>query len=285
VTDQDKPNSRPKRRLRTADIVSNVVGLARMSPSISSDDAVDLRWYFSVHGAAVLDHSSIGAQLQRAELYYRCATPCTRCGGDIERDVPGCGFVAEQSTRTPSQRQRDIAALLDIYAEEIPPAPDRPCPECGCTGWSLRITRSNAHRPLTARPTGSSVQERLGVQVSDANVHRLGITTRRLQRAADLAPMAVDVLQLFYGPSRADGGGGMLALWELTGPGRSMLRGNSLGLDPARYFANLRAEQEQKRNPNRARQFREADKQAGELLTMAIKVWNLACGHHPAEVA
>lgn len=286
MTEQDKTErkTRKPRQLRTDDIAASVLGMARMSPSISSDDAVDLRWYFSVHGLAVLDHSSFGAQLARAELFYRCATPCLRCGGNFERDEPGCGFVATKE-RPGTSRGAELAALLEVYGPELPPAPDAPCPECGSTGWSLRVTRSNAHGPLTARPTGSSIRDGGGVQVSDANVHRLGVMTRRLRRVVELAPLAVDVLERFYGPSRADGGGGMLALWDMTGPGRSLLRGNSLDLDPPRYFANLRAEQDQKRNPTRAKQFREADKQAGELLTLASKVWNLACGHRAAEVS
>jgi hypothetical protein len=282
---RDAAASRPGSRRSAFAVTGSVLSMVRMSPSISSDDAVDLRWYYSVHGAAVLDHSSFAAQLQRAELYKRRATPCQRCGGDLKRDIPGCGFVQDGPSMEPSQRQKELAALLEIYVDKIPPAPDRVCPECGGTGWSLRLERSNRHGRLTARPTGSSVRGGSGgVQVSDANVHRLGVLTRRLRRLEAVAPMAVLVIERFYGPSRAEGGGALVALWELTASGKSMLRGNRLKLDATRYFANLRAEAQQKPSSRRLAQFREADRQAAELLRNAGKAWNLVCGRKAPEV-
>jgi hypothetical protein len=238
------------------------MGLATVSSVLRASDIQDLKWFFATGGLGAFRASTMGMMLERAELFAYQARTCHKCGG--------CGFVpaGKAQSRQLTEYQAWTLGLIGIAANTLPPLADKQCPECRGMGYIARKSPTHNRGAVTARPTGSSVTGGSADAMPEgASLARLGLVSRRL---AAVPSAAADALEAYYAP----GGGTWVALWHMVPAGKTMLRGNQLKLPPAQFWANRRAEQEQKRDANRERQFREADEQAQGLLEAAARAWN-----------
>ncbi len=241
---------------------------AIMRPS----DAADLRWYCRSGGFGVFAPSSTGALMAQLDMFARVAIPCTACGGDPATNKPGCGFITRKVVgRPPTEYERAMLALLDLHpGETLPPDPDTECTKCGTYGWLFGKKRPPSGGAITARPTGSSKHNSAGVSVSDGNITRLGLVSRRLAAVQAVAPAARWALEAYHAPDGGDPG----ALWHLVPAGKTMLKTNPHKLPPAQLFANVRAEQAERPSEKRAKLIAAATEQATELYAASCRTWN-----------
>lgn len=239
----------------------------RASVGISGTDADDLRWYFRDGLRRLEQPSNMQVQLDRLSLYFHRAKPCTACGGDIQRNTAGCGWVPSKSKgRAPTEWERDLLGMLEL----LPPAADTLCKRCDGKGWVEGKRRNESRGELTARPTGSSMHGRGGADTGGSeSLARLGRVSRWLQAVTEHSYVARETLIAYYSPD----GGDLGALWHLTPSGRKMLRDNPQGLPHQQLFANLRETQSQKPTEGRRAQFEAATEQSRELYRHACEVW------------
>lgn len=238
-------------------------GIARRVRIPASDER-DLRWYFE-HGIRRIERASnMQAQLDRLEFYFRQARPCVKCGGDRERHVGGSGFITDG---TEFKRAFQIATI--VMGEEFDIPGDITCPTCGGRGWV--VCRRGRRKPITARPTGGSLDGSVGTQDTGGNdsMARFGAVDRRLAAVRRLDAVAYAGFEPYYSPS----GGSLTELWWLTPAGRTMLRGRQHDVPAREFFRILRHRQERSPDANRALQFEAADKQADEVLRRMAEVW------------
>jgi hypothetical protein len=234
------------------------------SAYLRPSDISDLRWYFGAGGSDQFRASTMGAMLYLAELYAFRTETCGTCDG--------CGFVASSKERRAITEYQ--AMLLGLIGEaatlSLPPLADQQCHRCLGMGYTVRRGTSSRSTQVTVRETGSSIPTGgADCMPVDANIARLGLVSSRLSKLPQLAAMA---LEAYYSP----GGESLLALWELTPAGKTMLRGNGMSLPARQFFANRRAEQEMDFRGDRAAQFSEADTQSEELLRATCRAWNEA---------
>jgi hypothetical protein len=246
------------------------------SSTVCSDHAEELRKYFRIGGIEAFGKSTSAGMLASAELYACGSRPCLRCGGrlasddDVESERGGCGFVPSGSerNRAVSRKQAEFLALLDIACETIPVSGDTPCPECGCRGWVP--ARFHAESQITARPMGSSVDCESFSDGTDIDMQILGICSRRLERADCLLPICSTVLASQFEP----GSSGVMGAWHLTPAGKTWLRKNTLGLQPAQFFAAARIAQESNHDAGIELVIQACDAQSLGLLDAAGRAWN-----------
>lgn len=246
--------------------------LERYSAIMRPSDAADLRWYCASGGFGVFSPSPTAALMATLEMYAKVAVPCVKCGGDKQSSTPGCGFVSSKPKgRDLTPYELEMLKLLDIYPDaKLPPPADRECPACRGFGWIVGAKRPPSGGMVTARPTGSSKSNAMGVSVSDGNITRLGLVSRRLSAVGAVAPVARVALESYYAPDGGDAG----ALWHLVPSGKTMLKANANRLPWNQFFANVRAQQSEKPTEKRASQIKAATEQATELYTLACRSWN-----------
>ncbi len=251
---------------------------------LTREQESDLRFYFE-HGVDRLESpSNMAAQLERAEFYFTHARPCLECGGTravfdddgntITAELPGSGFVTSSAD---FKMRRQVAKLVGAEFE-LPG--DLTCPKCNGRGW-VDGPKSNAHGPLTARPSGSSVQGS-GVPDTGGNdsVARTGKLDRQLAILRRQDHRLYAALASRFSPQGYERG--ISSLWHLTPAGKMMLRGNGMGLPERQYFENLSdrltREQDSKKSAKLANQIEAANDQAERLEQEAIDAWQAALG-------
>jgi hypothetical protein len=225
-------------------------------------DSAELRWYFSHGGLAVFQTSTFGSQLERMRMFAYGGRTCEPCAG--------LGFVPSKPDvwRAATERERELLSFVGINADElVPPLADQVCKPCGGRGWQPSQSRTNARAPLTARPRGSSVKGKPGgVDVGEVSLARLGAVTARLSRISAEHRLILDA---FYSPS----GGALVALYEVTPAGKTLLRRNSQRLSPRQFFENESAAQADKHDRQRGALLETAETQAAEIHREACAAW------------
>jgi hypothetical protein len=249
--------------------------LELMSDEIDVEDARALRTFFRHSGMGVFTRSTMGPMLDRAEMFGRRAIPCRKCGGDRTRNVGGTGWALRKRPRVKLATAIEIAIARwtkrgGVYRHEL--FADEPCRKCGGSGWVAAGRKRVKDRDITARPMGSSMDDAGGVGVSDIGLLQLASTSKRLDLVTRASPGSFDALEAWFGPDVE----GLTGLWDMTPAGRTLLRRNSTGLDPVRFFENQRLDQEQHRDAGRAATFDAADEQAQAILTRAFRIYNWA---------
>lgn len=231
-------------------------------------DAAELRWFYRQGGLTVFSSSTFGQQLERAASVAFGGAPCAPCRGT--------GFVPSdlKAWHEKSEWERKILEVivgLEPGALD-PPMADRVCRDCRGSGWIPKTRRHNARGELTARPRwgltggGSKKGKSGGVEVSDADVARLGAVTARL---AKVPFWELNVLAEYYSP----GGGTILVLYAFTAAGKTLLRRNSQNLLPRQFFENEIKRQEEKPDKQRGALLEAATKQANEIHRSAVDAW------------
>ncbi len=283
---------------------ASVVQLRPTRRTLDVEHVKDLQWYAKQNGGLFAPQAStFAAMIERLALMSFGSRNCTRCGGS--KSKPGRGFVArgrvpyaEQLRRwrlaqmkreglsaagSPQQVERLRALGLDAYtwktiAEFFPELPAlglRDCPECHGRGVIPRTTRSSASKPLTARPNGGSRKGGSGSSsggMNEQDLRRRGRIDRRLARVRTAQPSTAGVLDTYY--AQQNGRETLIAIWHLTAAGRKMLRENHLGLTTRAFFQNRIDQQRLNPDKHRAWLHAEADRQAAELLELAVVTWN-----------
>ena len=278
-----------------ADLTARKPTIAILVPcALSRSDADDLRWYCHLGGSAVFVRSNMSQQIAHLERSSRVSVPCERCGGSVELDRIGCGFIPAH----PARHARHVAAERAAWLAQgvtppddvaLPPEDAAACPDCQGFGFKdaplprvpaalppsdLDLESAWEQRRITAWPTGSSraVGYSDTSRVGEVDLARMGVVARRLALVAEAEPRAVLVLDAYYG----EDGDQLLPLYEMTPAGRKLLRRsrNELDLTATQRLENEIATEAQRPDPNRRALLDTALSQAGELLQNACQVWN-----------
>lgn len=260
---------------------------------ISPHHADDLREYFRDAVAYFSAPSTMGAQLERAMFFSHVMKPCVKCGGDVKKWKPGTGFVSSAK----DYQQHQLLVRLGVLQKGEALPGDTPCPKCSkpdrrgddpgqfgelgadilkarpwAPGW---VPGSKRHKAPTAQITGSSKH---GTGVPDTGgtdaMERYGRTDRLLAKVRRTEPGAYVVAERWFSP----GGETLVALWDLTPAGKTMLRGNAHDLPAPIYFDILRDRQSKQRDFTREMQFKAADDQAQKLYDAMAEVVVLVAG-------
>lgn len=285
----------------------------RLVTRIAREDEKDLRWYFAEERTRALSgggSSNFAAALERLERFSGHVVACVHCGGTPERrdpesgeliaeEVPGTGFVVsgyafkEWRRLARDGRHRDeVQAWLDRHSprrrETVDPVTgkreavvqgDVNCPKCcdpkieshkWTPGWVVRSGR-RSHRRVTVRIT-AEVQATPAVDGfgGSDSTERLARVGRQLDAILAVDARVAVALELFYSPD----GGSAAALWCLTEAGRSLFKDNRLGLPQQEYFRALRTAQETNQASGMTARFRQAERQAADLLRRTGEIWN-----------
>jgi hypothetical protein len=244
---------------------------------------------------AVGDRSTMGALLDRARLFAVHARPCTACGGDVARGVPGRGFVWGAGTGTDYERalRHEIAVAeflgLDPERDLDPGLFGETCSQCDGRGWVVDERRSHdrprppptepgatlwargAVRDLcTAHPTGSSQEPATSRdEVSDhETLALLGLVSRRLLAIGE---RHADVLRAYYLPTTVRES--PRAVWPLTPAGRTLLRASAPGVGPWQAIEALLRAQAENPTANRRAQIDAANAQSERMIASAVAAW------------
>jgi hypothetical protein len=293
------------------------VGLPHDRPSllfgsptrIAAADAIDLRWYFRNPPLVGVPESGFSGQLERAAAFSFGVMGCTKCGGrrtEPTRDGSGyapsgklgkVGYAAAWSLAMQELAKRDrflivtpggadmlglLGSIKTVTWEELreahPYIPDYMCHQCPrCQGSGTVERRAGKKKPITARPTGGSMQG--GGSAPTATVHddsgvvRYGRISRLLEAVGRRSLWSRMAIEIYFSE-----GGSVVALWRYTDAGRSWLDRlpNPAKLAPDALFENERAAQ--KANPTEARQRMLAAvvQEADERWDEACRAWNEA---------
>jgi len=235
--------------------------------------AGDLERYLRDTGAgAGSAASSFGVMLERARILNETEIACPACRRRHRRAVArmaartngrGAALLAECGVS-----QYDLRAIIQSQR--------KPCRQCDDVGtvW-IRITRGMLeNRGITRWPTGSSKHGRQPDTVSGSaeqdrvDMGRIGNALEALRHRSPVAAMAITA---FWGPD----GGNQTVIWEYTDPGQTLLE-HKPGKGPARVF--FEAEQRRRATGHtdhvRDRLCDRAERAAGEVLEMAVRLWN-----------
>lgn len=150
-----------------------------------------------------------------------------------------------------------------------------PCKPCGSRGVVQR--KSSRRKPITARPTGSSVQMGGGdpsANVDDVALVRWCRVDRRLARTDFLEPGARRTLEHYYDPT----GGSFSCLWLLTDEGLEVVKAapNPQHLTAVLLLHNEREAQRLSPDPARGALHARAETASVELAERAFRAWNVA---------
>lgn len=167
----------------------------KSTPIITSrlrhEDQQDLSWFF-VEGAVAFDRSRMGLMLEQADLFTFGSVVCPKCDGvGYTKDPEKAIREAIEKVRAWPEGQLDKlrqalrgrgedgrrGAFPDWYD-------DGTCQRCGGCGWVPRKNRNSTRRhvAITARPTGSSVNKRGGIEPNGDTLERYGHVLKRLSR-------------------------------------------------------------------------------------------------------
>lgn len=244
---------------------------------ISSTDAADLRWYFSVGRRQLEGKSNFGAMLDRLEQFGTHTRPCLKCGGQratfddegnmTEPERDGSGFVWSSKEWETREMLKRLGLLKGNMADAW--QGDLICKRCRGRGvvpgrrsgsgsqWGTMKVRRIQATPSDADTGG------------DASLARLGYVSRILDRVKQRSARAFALLESFYSP----GGESEACLWHFTPAGKTMLRKNSMSLPERQFFANERNRQKEDPNTERAMLFQAADQQAADLRLYMVQMW------------
>ncbi len=170
----------------------------------------------------------------------------------------------------------DKVTTWERLAELYPALPEeecRQCPSCKGDGNVERKTRSR--RPLTARPTGSSVDgdgTAPSVSVDVVSLVRYGKISRVLERVAAVSLLARVLIEVYF----SEGGGSVDALWEFTQAGRRLFERlpNPRELPAQALFENERAAQRENPTEERRLALGRVEAEANHEWSAACRVWN-----------
>jgi hypothetical protein len=263
---------------------------------LEHEDQADLRWFF-VEGAVAFDRSPMGPMLDSAELFTFGPMVCPSCDGE-----GFCGDI-ETALRDAIDRARKWEAacgtrLADALREwrkendeQKPPwYDDGQCAACGGSGWIPRRRKldEGSVQP-TARPTGSSVNKRGGIEPSSDLLERYGFVCTRLLKLSKRHHATFEAFFGLPGTRWSDDRGRIWGLMPLTFAGQKIVksskkRGLERGLRDDEIL-NVEAEL-QKVKPMKTRRalFAAAREQAEERLRKAELAWNMG-GDNPLESA
>jgi hypothetical protein len=148
-------------------------------------------WFF-VEGTVAFDRSTMGPMLDRAEMFTFGSMVCPECEGvGYVGDPEQCIREAIEKVKAWPQDQLDkLRDALRGKTDRGEPNPfpgwydDGSCPKCGGCGWIPRAKKNSVARyeAITARPTGSSIKKRGGVEPNADILERYGHVLKRLGR-------------------------------------------------------------------------------------------------------
>lgn len=185
-------------------------------------DELELRWFYSSPALSfdgcMGGGSSLGKQLEIAELFSFHTVTCKRCRGR------GFLCVATVLKRRDQTRMKEYMKLLELYEadEKLPPAMDTFCADCSGTGYVSRPGRSKPRGRVTARQSqtaspGASPASTEGPNLEQKDrfrrVEARVLTFRREHLRHE------HILSLFLEPGSSEE-----AIWPFTDAGLDWLR-------------------------------------------------------------
>ncbi len=254
---------------------------------IERHEIEQIEWYFEKGIGRLERHANSVDLMEAASFYALAARPCRACGGKWQRiaadgtvlqeEQGGTGFI------TSAKEWREKVKLARLLDCDLDLPGDAECKKCDGRGWvkggGMRRRRTPPEDRyqwidgrITVNFTGSSVHGNGAPDTGgDDNLRKLGRLDRLMAQLRRRDPEDYSVLDDRYSPAGKEMK--LTALWHRTPAGKTMLRGNSMGLSPRQYFENLSQRQQKRPEANRKLQFDAADRQSEALLLKAQRAW------------
>lgn len=262
------------------------------APRIPSEDAADLRLYFSEERRTEAEGgvgSNFDAIADRMHLYSRRPTPCMHCGG--VREVKQGGVVVVEATPGSGLEVNSKRFLEWLRIEKICQRPHGPneikawlekhnpakdpdgkalghgdyfCQRCDSWGWIFRGLGKK--KDVTVGITGQIPKfVPRAMDGGTDEMERLGRVGRKRSKVRSFDPISDALLEAIFSPD----GKSEEALWHLTPTGNELLKDNRLKVPHLAFFRLLRIAKDQQMR----RRFERVRREAAQLETRMHRAW------------